>query len=246
MLNIPDLEKRWLHYKLKSYLPAFLIALLLIISSSVVYTFFPLFSSKKNDHIITNIATPLKKNISPKTEIKKRVPTTTSLFTKKELNTTTLSPSMDFMQELKIETNQPTSKPLQTKQVIKEEKIGTIAKVTKTARASIGNITIIKQDTKRDIQNILKRFQEEKNPALSLFLARKYYELGDYKAASKYALITNQLDKKIDESWIIFSKALVKMHHKEKAINILQRYIQSSQSTNAVILLENIQSGRFR
>jgi len=245
MLNIPELEKRWLHYKIKSYLPISLIVLLLIVSGSLIYSFFPLSSAKKREQTPLTQKVPQKREdkvitIPKKREIKETLPDIASLNNKEKEKISPLSPSMHFIQKLKTvsQTDTIASPPTNKENRVANREI--------KPKAPKGKITIIKQDTKRDIQNILKRFEKEKNPALSLFLARKYYALGNYKAALKYALITNQLNKDIDESWIIFSKTLVKMHHKEKAINILRQYIQNSQSTNAAILLQNIQSGRFQ
>ncbi|SFV52288.1 Transformation system protein [hydrothermal vent metagenome] len=245
MLNIPELEKRWLHYKIKSYLPISLIILLLIVSGSLIYSFFPLSSAKKREQTPLAQKVPQKREdkvitIPKKREIKETLPDIASLNNKEKEKISPLSPSMHFIQKLKTvsQTDTIASPPTDKENRVANREI--------KPKAPKGKITIIKQDTKRDIQNILKRFEKEKNPALSLFLARKYYALGNYKAALKYALITNQLNKDIDESWIIFSKTLVKMHHKEKAINILRQYIQNSQSTNAAILLQNIQSGRFQ
>jgi len=67
-----------------------------------------------------------------------------------------------------------------------------------------------------------------------------------YEKASNYALITNQLNKEIEDSWLIFAKSLVKRGKKEKAIQLLREYINKSHSTNAAILLNNIQSGEFQ
>jgi tetratricopeptide (TPR) repeat protein len=84
------------------------------------------------------------------------------------------------------------------------------------------------------------------NPALSLFVAKKYYELGDYAQAYNYALITNQINRDIEASWIIFTKSLVKLNKRDQAIQTLKDYIESSSSNTARILLEEIQSGKFK
>jgi len=249
MLNIPDLEKRWLRYKLKSYLPSVFVALSLIVGV-IIYTFVTLTPTKTTQPLAQ--IELVQQKVSHK-QIEKKTAVVPSL-NKKEVNITTLSPSMQFINQLKTASYQTQSKPIvKTKKVIHKKlapkvlkKAKKIEQIDKIDKFPITTITITKQDTDKDIQNILKRFQEDKNPALSLFLAKKYYELGKYEEASKYALITNQLNKEIDDSWLIFSKALVKMHHKDKAINILQKYIQSSHSTNAAMLLHDIQSGEFR
>ncbi len=107
-------------------------------------------------------------------------------------------------------------------------------------------INIQKKDAKQDLQNIIQRFQRSNDPHLSLFIAKKYYEQKNYQEAYNYALATNKLDNKIDESWIVFCKALVHLGKKKFAIKVLKDYINASQSTSASILLSDIQSGKFR
>lgn len=108
------------------------------------------------------------------------------------------------------------------------------------------SINIKKGTTQNDIDHVLKRFKKNNNPALSLFVAKKYYDLGDYHNAYNYALITNEINNDIEESWIIFAKALVKLGQKQKAIDTLKQYLQYSNSSKANLLLENILSGKFQ
>jgi tetratricopeptide (TPR) repeat protein len=108
------------------------------------------------------------------------------------------------------------------------------------------HIIIERKETKNDINEIIKRFKKNHNPALSLFIAKKYYELGDYHKAYNYALITNQINEDIEDSWIIFAKSLVKMKKKNTAVKTLREYIRYSHSSSAEILLNEILSGKFR
>jgi len=108
------------------------------------------------------------------------------------------------------------------------------------------SINIKKGTTQNDIEHVLQRFKKNNNPALSLFVAKKYYDLGDYHNAYNYALITNEISNDIEESWIIFAKSLVKLGQKQKAINTLKQYLQYSQSSKANLLLDNILSGKFQ
>ena len=129
-----------------------------------------------------------------------------------------------------------------TKKIHKQHKIGREMEKKDTPIKMI----IKREETKKDLQQIIKRFQSNKSPALSLFIARKYYEFGDYSQAYNYALTTNQLNKKIEKSWIIFAKSLVKLHKKKDSIKILTQYINASHSNNAMILLNDIKTGKFR
>ena len=258
MLNIPDLEKRWLHYKIKFFLP-YIVTLIFTFLIIAIYSFLNTSNSKKiieiNDTKNTpSVAKEEKQIIIQKSLQKKPLQKT---INNTEESTLKLSPSMSFIET--IQRHKATEiRPIKHKK-IKSKPIKKVAPVKKSEpiqkieieskpiqKKQAPTITIIRQNTSKDIQNILHRFQEDKNPALSLFLAKKYYELGDYKKASNYALITNQLNKEIEDSWLIFAKSLVKMGKKEKAIQLLQEYISKSHSTNAAILLDNINSGEFQ
>ena len=103
-----------------------------------------------------------------------------------------------------------------------------------------------KTDKQSDIQHVIARFKKSNSPALSLFIAKSYYEQGDYNQAYNYALVTNQIDNNIEASWIVFAKSLVKMGQKEKAISTLKEYIKHSKSNNAKTLLDEIVLGNMR
>lgn len=106
-------------------------------------------------------------------------------------------------------------------------------------------ININRQNTQEDIALVIARFKKNNNPALSLFIAKKYYELQNYNQSYNYALMTNAINDNIDASWIIFSKSLVKLNKKDEAIKTLTKYIKYSHSSQAKILLEEISSGKF-
>jgi tetratricopeptide (TPR) repeat protein len=117
---------------------------------------------------------------------------------------------------------------------------------TESTQPTSKKISIKRQNTQDDIHDIIKRFKNNNNPALSLFVAKKYYELGNYHQAYNYSLITNKINKEIKVSWIIFAKSLVKLGKRDKAISILKKYIQQSNSSSAQILLDEIRTGKFQ
>jgi hypothetical protein len=108
------------------------------------------------------------------------------------------------------------------------------------------SISIHRQNTQEDIHHVIKRFKINNNPALSLFIAKKYYELGEYRKSYNYALITNEINSNIEASWIIFAKSLVKLNEKDIAIKTLRTYYDHSGSNKAKILLDEIISGKFK
>ena len=279
MLNIIDLEKRWLRYKLKSYIPHATIAISLIIITILAFVILNSQDTKKEKiatkqviqkeplNIITSVDKKIKAKIvvTPKIQMQKKEIATEA----KKSTTTKLQPSLSFIKEMQnssLPYYQPSaykkSKPNTKKQVPpkidkkkiitqtiiiqepilkKQEIIQKEPEVIKTER-----IIINRKETKDDIKNVIKRFKVNNNPALSLFIAKKYYEIGNYHQSYNYALMTNQINKDIESSWIIFAKSLVKLDKKDKAINTLKEYIKVSDSHTARLLIEEIQSGSFR
>ena len=275
MLNIIDLEKRWFRYKIKSYIPHATIVMSLIVITIVAFVVLNSKETSKKE-VAAKKTAPIKiaeKIISTDNKVASKIVLTPKMRTVKEevppITTTKLEPSLSFindMQNSSLPYYQPNtykkSKPntikqappkIDKKKIItqtiiieepvakKEEIVQKESEVIKTER-----IIINRKETKDDIKNVIKRFKVNNNPALSLFVAKKYYEIGNYHQSYNYALITNQINKDIESSWIIFAKSLVKLGKKEKALNTLKEYINVSDSHTARLLSEEIQSGSFR
>ena len=164
-----------------------------------------------------------------------------------------LSPSLDFMKKMQ-HSSLPYYQEESTVQVnsvseiveeVQELDIEEYSEAT-VVEEKAKKISIKRHNTTDDIRHIIKRFKKNNNPALSLFIAKKYYELGEYHKAYNYALITNEIDREIDASWLVFAKSLVKLNQKEMAIKTLNKYIENSHSSSAKILLDEISSGKFK
>lgn len=129
-----------------------------------------------------------------------------------------------------------------------KESIATVKKsmIEKSTPTATSTIDIKRRDDEEDIKHVIKRFNVNHSPALSLFVAKKYYQLGDYEQAYNYSLITNDINNNIEASWLIFSKSLVKLGKKEQAVETLKKYIKHSDSSQARQLLDEIISGKFQ
>jgi len=255
MLNIPELEKRWLQYKIRSYAPYIAFSLVFIIVVMVLW----LYPTNKQETTI-EIDKPIKQAISNAEAIEEKKVNLPPQKKYKKEEQTILKPSMNFISQIhdtpdiapkrvyvkpKEKFKTTLTKTIPPKVIVKEVKKDIKPDIqTETKTDTI--ITIKTKETSKDIQEIIKRFQKNHNPALSLFVAKKYYELGFYKKAYNYALITNKLNNDIEGSWIIFAKSLVKLNKKDMAISTLEKYIEYSDSTTAQILLNDIRSGKFR
>ena len=217
----------------------------------------------KNDEAIKPIklvASEKKVKIKP---VQHKEEKTQIITTKKNIKTKVLiSPSLDFMKNMQNNTlgyyaqdsdqerRKKAPKRVSSNQLkeIKQEQKKTI-NIIKKSTSSNGtrkSISINRQNNYEDINHVIKRFQKNNNPALSLFVARKYYELGKYKKSYNYALITNNINNEIEASWIIFAKSLIKLKKKEQAKKVLQKYIDRSFSNRAKILLDDINTGEFK
>ncbi len=293
MLNTNELEKKWLHYKIKSYIPHATIVISSIIIVVIVSTF---------DYVQTNNTTQNKNNTSltasnnePLQPITQVQEIKVAVVEKKELNETpqqkqketsaaqqeiikpietlaiesktVIEPSLNFIDRIRIASiSQPQNvqatptKTLQSEtinapvveapavevveeesKVIKKEKEFSFAnKETKNS------LNIKRNNSQEDINLVIKRFKKSNDPTLGLFIAKYYYDAGDYNLAYNYALITNQLDNNIEACWIIFTKSLVKLDQKDKAIQTLKDYIKHSHSSNAQTLLDEIVTGGMK
>ncbi len=267
MLNIHELEKQWKIYKIKSYLPYALIIVSLSIIALITYIFYDTQTKTRLQHIkksptVKHVQVNIKK-IKARDTNKTIIQLKAKKISKPKLQTEKqdkLLPSMNFMKNIQHEAQIYThsSDPIKektTKRIRKKIKKKTstntiedvrIKEVPKIHKEQKPDITIERKETQNDIMDIIKRFKKNNNPALSLFVAKKYYELGKYEQSYNYALITNQINSNIEASWIIFAKSLVKLNKKNKAIFTLREYIKSSHSSNAELLLNEIKSGKFK
>jgi tetratricopeptide (TPR) repeat protein len=246
MIDIEKLEKRWFRYRVKQLLPyiALLTATLLIVGGIALFFNNPSKSkmvSKEKEVVVE------KKSIQPKVtsennrskvEQKKPIKHESKERTQTE-EKQILSPSLNFINNIKKSKKKHSkSRDKRVKSKILESKIEEI-------HPNSNIIIIDKQSKKNDIKDVIKRFETDHNPALSLFISKKYYELGDYESAYNYALKTNEINSNIEESWILFAKSLFKLNKKEQSIALLKRYISHTNSTKATQLLNSINQGEF-
>ena len=282
MINLKLLERKWLFYKIKIYLPyAILITLLVLILFILSIFLTPQTDSvtsekerKNRQHHEKTLVkhSPKKQIVAAQKKVTKKIPPKQKVIEQptKALNTPVekkesvkkilLHPSLNFLKSLDKNSTQESEKTalpatrvlptpknvLPTPQKIKEKEEKTAAVTAEEKEHKSSSIVITKRNTHKDIQDVIRRFNKNNNPALSLFIAKKYYNLGLYTKSYNYALITNKLDKNIEASWIIFAKSLVKLHKREMALKILKQYIEYSNSQQANMLLNEIKSGKFQ
>ena len=178
-----------------------------------------------------------------------------------KINKVLLTPSLGFIKNIemsslkivkkKIDTKKKTTAFVEQEKEIAQNKIALPKEEAKIEAPIIrdeekGSINIERKKDNDYIESVINRFKSNNNPKLSLFIANKYYQQKKYDRAYDYALITNNINSNIEESWTLFSKSLVKMNKKNMAIKTLKQYISHSNSHQAKQLLDEILSGKFK
>lgn len=243
MLDISKLERRWLKYKIKKMLPyALLITILAILGFTLPFVL----SNKPSSTAL----------IASKKEVAK-----IKVHTTNDDAIMVLEPSMHFIETMDAPSNpmtdtamlvpsstkpSPTSKTSIAPIASLPTPTPAIAQVQTKAPQPIvkGKLTSIKRDdTAFDIHEIEDRFKNTSNPNLGVYIARYHYDHGNYSEAYNYALKTNSINNRIEDSWLIFAKSLVKLGKEEQAKKTLQIYISNSNSQAAKNYLDTLDKG---
>ncbi|SFV75694.1 Transformation system protein [hydrothermal vent metagenome] len=220
MIDIEKLEKRWWIYQIKKQVPY----AIFIVFFLLIYVLFLIFLTIKEDYF------------SSKHLIKKKTQKVVQQPLRREV---IVEPSFAFLTRMQNDLISQRDIPQRVppvKQVLKKD-----IKIVKHKKNKEQNQTIVSNVPKKkekkvfimrekngDLKDVLQRFQENQNPALGLFIARKYYKLKEYQKAYNYALETNKINSQVEESWIIFAKSLYHLQQKQKALEVLQQYIQNN------------------
>lgn len=242
MLDIPSLERRWLKYKIKRSLPYVAVVVIILLIPIIMISL----------HSNNKASLPdIKKENSPKK---------TQPISPINEAPMVLEPSMQFVQSLPSPTSvtnevSPSTIKISPKTVIPQKSIPpippseikpTTASLPVTASAiqtkQTNKPSSINRDTAAfDIHEIEERFKNNSNPHLGLYIARYHYDHANYSEAYNYALKTNAINNTIEESWLIFTKSLIKLGKTDQAKKTLQLYISQSNSDSAKSLLDSLE-----
>lgn len=243
MLNIHDLERRWLRYKIKHYFPYFIGGMLILFAFVGMMGWF---ATAAGISTASQEANATHKHESMAAD-----------HTAMKADRTVLEPSMSFVEA--FQKNAPVAQTSSAPVLVHKPAITTLpppkmlqmpdsAQPQSVASATNPDksLSINRNESKTDIEELQIRFKETSNANLGLFIAKYYYDRGNYAEAYNYALKTNSINSRIDESWILFSKSLVKLGRTEQAKKTLQLYYQQSNSEAAKALLNSIEHGTFK
>ncbi|MEA1919163.1 MAG: hypothetical protein U9N52_04935 [Campylobacterota bacterium] len=284
MLNVQELERQWIRYKIKYYLPKALLILAITVIGISLIIFIP---NTKNTFTTpdtsientTEIATKNSHQIQVEQAVESKDETINSINNTplaanskiEPLKETKLmlKPSLGFINELKHRPQQVMSTPKPS--VVSDIKIEEHKNIPQISQANtkpkqtdsihkLSNLNDTKIDNNElsshftinttqeeaDIQEVIKRFKNNKNPALSLFAAKRFYAIKKYSDAYNYALMTNELNSDIEESWLIAAKSMHKLGKKNDSIHLLNQFINKSNSMRAKMILEQINNGTLQ
>ncbi len=100
-------------------------------------------------------------------------------------------------------------------------------------------IVITSQDAD-SLSFIKKKFYATNNSTFSMRLANKFYESKKYDKALKWTLITNEIDAKNEDSWVLFAKIKDKQGKRQDAINALSEYLKYESSSKVEKFLKRL------
>ena len=270
MINIKELEKRWLKYKTKSFM---LLAFMVTIIGSLIYGgYYILYkldfggSRKEHKKAVMSAVRVVDKNISmatpPPTHIPTATPTPTPTPIKKDIIQLAPNiPIVDFdnnrvdIKKKPIEVVDVKHKKKLVKRVKKHIRDKLAKKVKSKEHKKLKKVVVHKKKienrrkkidlkvTTNNYMSIMKeKFHKYRNPRDALLIAKAYYRAGNYKNSEIWALKANELDKNSEESWLLFAKSKDALGKRKEALKILIAYYNRTKSPNAKLLIEKISS----
>jgi len=106
-------------------------------------------------------------------------------------------------------------------------------------------LNIIETTSISAYEDVEKRFHQSHDIDDAIFLAKTYYKKGHYKKAEQWAFEANKIDDELEESFLIFVKAKMKLGKKNEAKAILNQYLKQNNSKDAKVLLNQIENNKF-
>lgn len=115
------------------------------------------------------------------------------------------------------------------------------AKPVKSAKIKFDAI-----DNGNALSDIMRRFNQSKDPNDALFLSNSFYESGDYAKSLFWAIETNKITEDIEDGWLLMAKSKAKLGDKSEAVRILKAYSAKKTSNEALDLISQIESNEWK
>jgi hypothetical protein len=246
MINTKELEKRWYKYKAKTFTLFLSVVMVIILLPYLFYYIYSHFNTTKESDISRKSDFNQTAKVVAKPKEQSGINNSNSLKKEKLLLSPTI-PVIDIDNENRKREYPVKKISKSTKKLIKAKKSATLS----AQELAIINGKDLKKEKKKInfqhsnanyIEVMLQKFKQNKNPREALLLAKAYYQKKDYIESEKWSLIANNLNKNLEESWLIFAKSKAKLGKRREALKILSSYYKTTQSSQAKALIEKIKS----
>ena len=106
---------------------------------------------------------------------------------------------------------------------------------------NLNKFQIQSSDSEISVDELTAKLDKSNSSDIAVLIARRYYDIKDYKNSEKWALIANELDSNNEESWIIFAKSKYNLKQKDDAISVLKIYNDKANSSSVEDLMRQIE-----
>ncbi|UFH58604.1 CDC27 family protein [Sulfurovum mangrovi] len=249
MYDIEKLEKEWVAYNKKKKRPFYIFSVFIILCVASVLTLY--FNDFLNGKVkdIFNSVTKEKMTHAP-TEHVASIESNQSV-TEEKSQTATPERVKQTLKVSKAPQIIIEEKPKPYDSAMKEPVLEEVESLDNVKKADLSSpqdessskkmhLDILETSSVTAYKDVERRFYQTHDADDSLFLAKSYFNRGEYKKAEYWALQTNKVDSSIEESWLLFAHAKAKLGQKNDAIKVLNSYIGKSNSLEARRLLEKI------
>jgi len=221
MYNIKALEEEWKRYNRKRRRPLYLLLFVVLVASIAVTLW-----------MNADIAGEYRKLLSSESTDGKTMEHTESIYVDKAF--------VSLEKRIRETLVDAPMEPDTNMEISDTQVAGTAGKKPERVKKKLHIEVIETGKSRSSFKEVEKRFRLGHDTDDSLFLAKSYYERGNYKKAEYWALQTNKVNENIEESWLLFAKAKAKRGQRNEAIRILNAYIKRTNSIEAKVLLEKI------
>ncbi len=248
--KIEKLERRWYRYKLKT--------IMIPLGSSIITAFigsggYYLYDKNYIHHQHKTVVLSATKKINNNSEIK-------AVKVVKKENSILLEPIIPVIDLEKEEAINYSRKSIpkshksykklvraKPNEYLTAKELASIERVERVVSSKPHVVKRIKiQTTSANyIDTIKEKYEHSHSFRDALLLAKAFYRKNAYKDAEKWALKANEINSKLEESWLLFAKSKAKMGRKQEAINILAKYYTKSKSSKAKALIGQIKIGKI-
>jgi len=246
MYDMKPLEEEWLRYQTKKRKPWYMFSIFLIITLLII-----LLLMNKNEikiglfkKYVDNIDQVSNKNIVLNKNKNSQLLLLNAALKRLEV-VDTFSKVQDSLHG-QINNNSSRTDILVDIPILDQESEDIIVQKNNDSHRKKVYLDIIETTSMSAYEDVEKRFHQSHDIDDALFLAKSYYKKGNYEKAEQWAFETNKLDSTLEESFLIFVKAKMKLGHRNEVLAILNQYLKQNNSKDVRVLLDQIKSNKFQ